>query len=167
MDPRVVRAVAHIADGAGKSFSHSEVVVGQRNNNIIRLDQFYQKKAYRALKEYEAIQAKSAYFEGTVYSSFDGQLLEVDLRGQTAKAKLVLSVGGVELDCTCNSVTVENLRDALNQKVTVFALAHYDGKSRLPEHLTIKKINIIGADRSLDRWMGKFDLDYPDAEDIW
>lgn len=163
LHPGVVKAVAHIADGAGKTFSHGEVVA----ENVIRLDQFYHRKAQRALRDYNAAREKNTYFEGTVFSSFDGKLLEVDLRGKTAKAKLVLAIGGVELDCTCDAIDVNNLRDALNKRVTVSALAHYNGHIRLPEHLTIKKIDIIGENRDFTRWMGQFALDYPGEEDVW
>lgn len=166
-DPTIAKFIGSIANGVEKTFSHGEIGIRGKEDTIVRFDKYYHKLADRALDDFRSDHNVVSLFEGVSFSTFDGTLLEVDLRGTVASAKLILAVGHIELDCTCNSVTVENLRTALDQRVTVSALAHYNGKDRMPEHLDIRKIDLAGTAGSLQNWRGKFAIPYPHDEDIW
>ncbi len=166
--PTIASVLSMFGRGADKAFSHGEIGVKGQPDTVVRVDKFFEKKAERAFREYKASSNIVNLFEGVAYGTFDGELKEVDLRGTVASAKLILNVGGRELDCTCNSVTVENLKDALDQRVTVSALAHYNGNDRLPEQIEIRRIDRLGDAGSLMNWRGGFDhLPYPSSEDIW
>lgn len=166
-DPIIAKVLAEIGDGADKAFSHGEIGIKGQTETVVRIDQFFDKRADRAFDEFRSPTNVVSLFEGAAFGTFDGELKEVDLRGTVASAKLILNVGGRELDCSCNSVTVDNLRDALNQRVTVSAIAHYNGHDRLPEHIDIKRIDPLGSVGSLRKWKGRFDLPYPSDEDTW
>ncbi|MGO6999491.1 hypothetical protein [Rhizobium leguminosarum] len=163
----LAKAVADIGNGSGRTFSHGELGLAGSNENVIRIDQFFDKKADRALAELNQQLDPKSGFEGAAFGTFDGTLKEVDLRGTVASAKLILNVGGKELDCTCNSITVQNLKEALDNRVSISAIAYYNGKDRLPEQIEIKQIRLLDSGQGLQRWRGKFDLPYPSAEDIW
>ena len=137
----------------------------------IRIDNFLTNRATRALTAYDIVEESPLMFAGIARGTFDGVLKEVDLRGTVARAKLVLNLGGMEIDCTCNSVTVENLADALDKRVSVDALAYYNGEDRLPERIDIKRITIFEQAKAIfeqakdfRRWRGAFNIPYPYAE---
>ncbi len=154
-DPTIAKVLAALGNGSDKSFSHGEIGIKGQQDTVVRIDKFFDKRADRAFSEFKSPVIN--LFEGVAYGTFDGELKEVDLRGTVASAKLVLNVGGgVELDCTCNAVTVQNLRDALNQRVTVSAIAHYNGRDRLPEQIDIKRIDPLVNVGSLANWRGEF-----------
>ena len=166
-DPTIASVLAMLGNGADKAFSHGEIGIKGQTDTVVRIDKFFDKRADRAFVEFKSPDNVVNLFEGVAFGTFDGELKEVDLRGTVASAKLILNVGNKELDCTCNSVTVENLREALDQRVTVSALAHYNGRDRLPEQIEIKRIDPLGEAGSLAKWRGEFELPYPSAEDIW
>ncbi|MDH6268410.1 hypothetical protein M2360_003815 [Rhizobium sp. SG_E_25_P2] len=163
----LVKTIADLGNGSGKTFSHAELGASDDAQNVIRIDQFFDKKADRALEDLNRNSASAGIFRGTALGTFDGTLKEVDLRGTVASAKLILNLGDKEIDCTCNSVTVQNLKEALDNRVTVSALAYYNGNDRLPEQIEIKKIKLLGSGSGLRRWRGQFNLNYAGAEDVW
>tara|TARA_R110000787_G_scaffold137458_10_gene250479 strand:+ start:13129 stop:13938 length:810 start_codon:yes stop_codon:yes gene_type:complete len=165
--PTIANVLAKLGNGAEKAFSHGEIGIKGQADTVIRVDKFFDKKADRAFADFKSPSNVIGLFAGVAFGTFDGELKEVDLRGTVARAKLILNVGGKEIDCTCNSVSVDNLRDALNQRVTVSALAHYNGLDRLPEQIEIKRIDLLGQVGSLRKWRGRFDLPYPSEVDIW
>lgn len=165
--PTIAKVLAALGNGSDKSFSHGEIGIKGQKDTVVRIDKFFDKRADRAYSEFKSPDNVVNLFEGVAFGTFDGELKEVDLRGTVASAKLVLNTGGIELDCTCNAVTVDNLRDALNQRVTVSALAHYNGRDRLPEQIDIKRIDMLGKVGSLAKWRGEFSLPYPSDEDVW
>ncbi len=167
MPKTLAKIIAEIGDGAEDTFSHGEISMVGDEDNVIRIDKFFDRRADRAFEEYSSLGDECTYFEGTTMGTFDGELKEVDLRGTVARAKLILIAGDIELDCICNSVTVDNLREALDKKVSVSALAHYNGKDRLPEQIEIKKIEMLNTEGNITKWRGAFELPYPNAEDIW
>ncbi len=163
----LAKALAQLGDGTEKTFSHGEISLDDDETNVVRFDRFFDKRADRAFDEYLSDATEGTLFEGSTLGTFDGKLKEVDLRGTVASAKLILAAGDFELDCICNSITVDNLRDALDKRVSVSALAYYNGKDRLPEQIEIKKIDQLDSTEDLTKWRGAFDLPYPSEEDIW
>ena len=164
----LAKAVSDIGNGCDKTFSHGEVGLAGRDETMVRIDTHFAKKADRAYKEFTAAENVTFLFEGTAFATFKGTLKVIDLRGTVTSAKLILAIGGTELDCTCNSVTVDNLKDALDRDVFVSGRAHYNGKDKLPEHIEIKKIEVLGSERAnLLRWSGSFSIPHPSIEDAW
>ena len=159
---QVIKPLTELSGGTEKNFSHGEIQFEDGAENAIRIDKFFGERAKQVLASLEY-----TLYAGTTLGSFDGVLKEVDLRGKPARAKLITSIGGKELNCTCNFVTVDNLREALDKRVIVSALAHYDGTDRLPKRIDIKKIQILENEGTLERWKGAFDLPYPSKEDVW
>lgn len=163
----VLKAIAAIGDGTEKIFSHGEIRIEGEESNVIRIDDFFDRQADRALAEYDEQEVDKPLFAGSAFGTFDGVLKEVDLRGSVARARLVLTAGGIEIDCVCNSITVENLREALDRRVVVTAQAIYDGESRLPKRLDLTKIQLIRGSGNLSRWTGAFEIPDRDQGDIW
>jgi hypothetical protein len=166
--PRALaKAIAEIGDGTEHTFSHGEVSIDGDDDNIVRIDKFFDKRADRAFEEYLSHDKPETLFDGIAMGTFDGVLKEIDLRGTVASAKLILTAGNVELNCVCNSVTVENLREALDKKVSVSAIAHYNGIDHLPEQIEIKKIHLFNSEGHLTKWRGAFDIPPHLDEDVW
>ena len=166
-DGALANTIASLAKGSNKSFSHGEIGLKGQTKTVVRLDPFFDKKASVAYKAYKSDRGVSDLYQGVTFGTYDGVLKEVDLRGTIAQAKLILSAGGTEIDCVCNSITVDNLRTALNKRVIVNSLAHYEGTGRLPERIEIKSIKLVKEKPSLRQWRGQFELPYPSAEDVW
>ena len=159
---QVIKPLTELSGGTEKNFSHGEIQFEDDAENAIRVDKSFGERAKQALASLEY-----KLYAGTALGSFDGVLKEVDLRGKPTRAKLITSIGGKELNCTCNFVTVDNLREALDKRVIVSAVEHYDGTDRLPKRIDIKKIQILENEGTLERWKGAFDLPYPSKEDVW
>ncbi len=162
---QVMKPLAELDDGTGKKFSHGEMRF--EDENVIRIDKSFGGRASQALDSLKSKGRDIPLYAGIAFGSFDGVLKEVDLRGKPARAKLITSIGDKELNCTCNFVTVDNLREVLNKRVIVSAVEHYDGKDRLPKRLDIKKIQILKSKGTLERWKGAFNIPYPSKEDVW
>lgn len=163
----IAKTISAIGKGADKSFSHGEIGIVGDKSSVVRIDTHFARRADRALADFNTNDNVVPLFEGVAFGTFDGVLKEVDLRGTIARAKLILEIGGIEIDCTCNSITVDNLREALDQRVTITGAAHYSGQSRLPEQVEIKRIDPLGKSGNLAKWRGQFDLPYPSDKDIW
>lgn len=154
----ILKSMAELADGNTKKFSHGEISFVSESHNIIRIDDFFNKRADNAFQRLSDQDNKHKTFSGTALIEYRGIIKEVDLRGQIASAKLILSAGSSEIDCICNSVTIDNLREALNQRVVVSAKAYFNGMEKLPERLDIKKLRILKQNPDLTRWEKAFDI---------
>ena len=159
----IVQDIASLPKGAGHTFSFAEVKGTPANDDttptITRIDEFLENRARRVLQDViSGTPASMRSFEGTAYSSFDGVLKAVDLRGEMQKAVLLLSAGGKPIECIVNTVEVTKLGDALDQRVIVYGLAHYDRNSGLPARLDVRDMQIIKEGNGLSRWKGAFDI---------
>jgi len=163
----VLKSLAKLGDGADKTFSHGEIQMPDNDITIVRLDDFFDKRADGILQKFTAPDDVVKYFEGTSFGEFDGTIKEVDLRGKLFSAKLILTAGGLEVDCICNSVSVKNLRESLNKRVIVQAAAMYNGDKKLPERLDIKLITPVSDSGDLRKWRGAFDIPYRQDGDLW
>lgn len=164
---QVIKPLAELDGGTGKKFSHGEMRFEGDTENVIRIDKSFGGRANQALDSLKSKSRDIPLYAGIAFGSFDGVLKEVDLRGNPARAKLITSIGDKELNCTCNFVTVDKLREALDKRVIVSAVEHYNGKDRLPERIDIKKIQILKSAGTLERWKGAFNIPYPSKEDVW
>jgi hypothetical protein len=100
---------------------------------------------------------KASWFRGDAIGTFDGEILEVDLRAPAPKLILRLTSGGKEIDCVCRGIDVEDIRKVLDRRVEVTGKAYYDGKSGLPKRIEITKVpTLIKPNPDFRRWKGAF-----------
>jgi len=159
----IVQDIATLPKGAGRTFSFAEIrgtpITPESAPTIIRIDEFLERRAKRVLQAAIAERtSRSATFDGTALSSFDGVLKAVDLRGVMQKAVLLLSAGGKPIECIVNTIEVTELGDALDRRVIVYGLAHYDRGSGLPTRLDVRRMEVLQEGATLSRWRGAFDI---------
>jgi hypothetical protein len=168
LPPTLVQHVRKLGQGVAKKFSHAELAFS--DDNVIRIDDFLLKQssiAYETLT-IPNLRARDTFFRGLAIGSFDGVLKEIDARGTMLRGKLVLSAGGLEIDCVMNKDRVPEARESFDKRVAIEGTAHYDGVSQLPVRLDVRSIKIIHPDADLIRWRGAFRLDQADdVEDDW
>lgn len=161
---RCATYVSKLSRGSKRRFGYAEVWT--ERDNIIRIDPFLNERAQAVISpptEAPPIQ-KPEWFAGSTFGSFDGVVLEVDLRGALPEITLVLSAGGEEIDCVCRAEDIEKIRNALNHRVQVFGRAIYDGKSGLPRRLEVTDIQPISGVGDLTVWKGELE---PFEPSIW
>jgi hypothetical protein len=144
--------LAAVAKDAEKSFDHSELTVN--GYAAIRIDQFFFNRAKEIVGAKER-EEKPTWFRGEAIGTFDGEILEVDLRGDIPKVILRLTSGGKEIDCVCPGLDVEDIRKVLDRRVEVTGRAFYDGRSGLPARIELTRVPTpvrTGVDFS--RWKG-------------
>ena len=161
----VLQAIVDISKHADQRFSHGELIFEDDPSDVVLIDKFLEERASRALAKQRS--KGLLLYSGVSYSTFDGILKEVDLRGIIHRAKLVLSIGDQEIDCTCNSVTVDNLRENLDRRVSVSALAYYNEVDHLPERIDIKKIEAFEETNRIEHWKGAFDIPSTTNGSVW
>lgn len=98
---------------------------------------------------------KSRYFEGVAFETMDGVVKEIDARGTLVRGKLILTVGGKELDCVFHTENIDVLRQSFDKRARVEGVAHYDGQSLLPVRLDVRHVSLIDSSGDLRRWRGK------------
>ena len=162
----VLRAIVDISKHADHRFSHGELSFGDNPSDVVLIDKFLEERALRALAKQRS-KGSPLLYSGVSYSTFDGILKEVDLRGTIHRAKLILSIGDREIDCTCNSVTVDNLRENLDRRVSVSALAYYNEVDHLPERIDISKIEAFEESNRIEHWKGAFEIPSPANDSVW
>ena len=146
---RFIKSVSRLTHGAEKGFAFAEVRTG--NNDIVRIDEFLRRRA-RSLRETQP----SQWFNGASHGSFDGKLAYVDVRGALPQIKLILTAGGIEIDCICRQEDIEALGDALSQRVRVYGRAIYDGSSQIPVRVEVTSITSVKANTDFSKWRGAF-----------
>jgi hypothetical protein len=162
----LVERVGALGRGANEKFSHAEVSSG--GSDPVRIDDYYAEQAEWAqhLVRQEAVPTPNHY-AGTAIGSFDGHLLMIDARGTVLRGKLLLSAGGVEIDCVMNRENIPEILDCFDKRARVYGIAHYDGESQLPRRIDVRQIRIIPEHGDLTRWRGAV-KPTPDEEiDTW
>ena len=163
-EKKIFNTLGKLSSGVGHSYSHAEFgIFGEKSTNI-KIDTYFLRKVNKTLADMDV---KLPLFKGTVYETHIGRLKEVDLRKKVPQAKLILFIKSIEIQCYCESIPIETLRESLNKAVSVVAKATYDGINRTPTSLDLASIEILRKPRNLSEWKGKFDIPYPDREDIW
>lgn len=162
-DINLVKTFKDLCKGTGQSFSYAEFGDNSRIPTITINKPFLEK----ASLVYLGLNNKYPNYKGEAYESFYGTLKEVDLRKEIPRAKLILKGVNVEIACFCKAISITKLRDSLNKPVSVLARSTYNGVDRLPTRLDLTEITIIKNAKPLSSWRGKFEIPYPDDEDIW
>jgi hypothetical protein len=152
----LIDRVQKLGDGVAKRFSHAELAFS--GNNVIRIDDFLLRQAQVAIEAITLPELQlPTYYRGLAVGTFDGLLKEIDARGTVLRGKLILSAGGLEIDCVMNKERVPEARESFDKRVIIEGAAHYDGLSQVPVRLdvrTIRPVDEAGAD--LLRWRGAF-----------
>lgn len=157
----LLKDIAALNSGVGHSFSFGEFK--SNRGLLVRIDGKLARAANAIVTAREiALLARPnrTRFTGVAFAYFDGVLKLVDLLGQTKKAVLVLTAGEKQIECGVDSLSVEQLRAALDHRVVAYGRAHYGLSSGIPECLEVTKADPVRgfADADLARWRGSFDL---------
>lgn len=155
--PECAAQLRNLARGSEDTYSHGELAFS--GIPPLRIDQFFFKQAVEATREESSAAAR--WFKGVATGTFDGKVLEVDLRGSVPKVKLVLTAGGKEIDCVCPTIGVDEIRGILDRRVRLDGDAYYDGKSGLPARITIRSAVPTKEAADFRRWKGAFDPFHP------
>lgn len=105
------------------------------------------------------------FYNGLAVANFDGILQVLDSRGATFRAKLITTVGRVEIDCVLNKARIPEIRQLFDQRVRIEGTAHYDGIEQLPVRVDVHDVVPIKSDADLLRWRGAFQKG--DAKEDW
>lgn len=155
-------SVAEVCSGAGHDFSHM-VFSLKGFDQPIRADDFLYNQAESIIKlQDDVIEDRS--FRGQSYEAFDGELKEVDFRGDVPRGKLVLTGGGNELDCVFRGLSEFEIKGILNQRGWIEGDAIYDGKTELPSRFEVSQARIYKPSQDLLNWRGKV---APAADEDW
>jgi len=151
LPPGLVRSVQKLSNGVEKKFSHAEIAFA---DNVIRIEDFLQHQAEVAyeLATLPELKRSNQFYRGIANGSFDGILKEIDARGTMLRGKLVLSAGGLEIDCVMNKERVRQAGESFDKRVIVQGAAHYDGVSQISARIDVREIKIIGDAGNLLRW---------------
>lgn len=161
----LVKQVEKLGRGVAKRFSHAELAFS--DDVVIRIDDYLLRQtevAYEALESPD--QKPERFYRGIAVGSFDGFLKEIDARGTMLRGKLVLTAGGLEIDCVMNKDRVLEARNSFDKRVIIEGAAHYDGMQQIPTRLDIKSLRVVGDDSNLLRWRGAFRSD-ANVDDDW
>jgi hypothetical protein len=164
----VVKEIASLNNGSGHSFDFGEIKSSA--GTVIRIDDYLSRIAKSLVEEMETErQTATARFRGTAFGSFDGVLELADFRGRIWKGALKLTAGNKEIECTIDALAVPEIKDALKCRVVAYGLAHYNGRSGLPDRLEVISAKPIPAPDASDlgRWRGAFELAADDTAEGW
>ena len=142
----LLRDIAALNTGAGHSFAFGEFK--SNRGLLVRIDGQLARSATSIIiaREIELLAVVGRpRFKGVAFASFDGVLKMVDLLGETKKAVLVLTAGGKQIDCGVDSLSVEQLRAALDRRVMAYGRAHYGPDSGMPKRLDVTKAEPVRA----------------------
>lgn len=164
----LVRNVQRLGMGVAKNFSHAELAFP--DDNVIRIDDFLLRQSeviYGALSD-APDRGTDNYYRGLATGTFDGVLKEIDARGTMLRGKLILTAGGIEIDCVMNKDRVPDARENFDNRVIVEGTAHYDGANQLPTRLDVRTIRAVSKTADLLRWKGAFRVPEADeSEEDW
>jgi hypothetical protein len=150
------RNIALLCAGAERNFGYAEVAT---SNDVLRIDHYLAERVRAVISPKRATREEGAsldWFMGVAHGSFVGTVQVADLRGKLPGIKLILSPGGQALDCICTDVGVEQIRSALNHRVSITGRAYYDGKSGLPTRVEVRTIEQMAAPDGFERRAGAF-----------
>jgi hypothetical protein len=147
----IISALKPLVSGLNKTFSHGELKFP--GGNIVRIDDYLEKQIDKAIKRNEGSDIEEhRNFDGVAFETFDGIVKELDARGSLVRGKLVLTIGGKELDCIFREEDMEILRTSFDKRARIDGVAHYDGVSLLPVRIDVRKIALIKVDGDLLKW---------------
>lgn len=126
--------------GAKERFDYATLKNG--SDAIIRIDPFLSRQIekIRAGREAERAQSRPRYFVGEAVGSFDGIIQAVDLKGEAPEARLILSAGGIPIECVLIGMDLDEVRKALGSRVSATGSAIYEGDTGLPTRIEVRSI---------------------------
>lgn len=147
----VVLKIERLVKDAGSQFSHIDLVASDK---VVRADDFLRQQAEKTVRAMQLVEKPlpPKEFRGQAHEAFDGQIKEVDLRGATKRAKLVLTATKKEIDCVFVNFDTDRIRDVLDIRVWAEGIAIYDGTSALPKRLEIVAARPIPGGGDLSKW---------------
>jgi hypothetical protein len=149
-----------LASDVDQKFSHGELTVN--GFKPITIDRYFLERATEAVLVKDE-SAELGWFKGSAIGTFDGQVLETDLRGDIPRVILRLTAGGKEIACVCPGLSIEDIRAVLNKRVNLTGSAFYDGKSGMPVRIEVSRApEIIKAQADFTKWKGAFEPFTPD-----
>jgi hypothetical protein len=159
-----------MGEGSGRVFGYAELTIN--GNEPYRIDALITEQVSSAIsedaRETEAAIERERWFKGTVEGSFEGTVLEVDLRGALPQVKLILSAGGQEIDCIVRGMDREEIRAILDRRVILSGRALYDGTGGLPRRIEVHSAETLRVGVAFNKWGGHFArfeaLDWDDSE---
>jgi len=165
---KLVSSVRRLSSGVGKILEHAEVATDPDDaGKVIRVDEYLLRKADEALQQVTKLDVGTqAFYRGTAIGGFDGMLEVLDGRGQALRAKLITTVGNVEIDCVVPRHLFDVLRDNWERRVRVEGTAHYEGDGALPSRIDVLDIKTLKAGADLLRWRGAFSKHEP-LDEAW
>ncbi len=86
------------------------------------------------------------------------------------RGTLVLTAGGIEIECVFPTDRIADARQSFDSRVFVDGVAHYDGESALPVRIDVTAITLAAEAPDLLRWRGAFQPKAGvavDADDEW
>jgi len=159
--------VAQLAKGAGHRFGYAELWIAYESP--LRIDELLLEQTEAVIegpKYRPQLEVSRQWYKGIAQSTFEGEVKEVNLRGALPEGKLILTAGGIELDCVFREVNIEQIREALDRRVRVGGTAYYDGRSGLPRRIEVTSLNPITEPSDFTRWKGAFEpFEPPDWEE--
>jgi len=148
---QIVAALKPLANGVGTRFSHGELKFP--GGTVVRIDDYLEKQIDKAIRRTKGEATEEhRNFEGVAFETLDGIVKEMDARGSLVRGKLVLTVGGKELDCIFRTEDMEVLRTSFDKRARIEGIAHYDGVSLLPVRVDVRRIELIKEDGDLLKW---------------
>ena len=162
----VGKSFVKFAKGVTDGSTITELSLGQKTNETVVIGADFVDQCEEALVNLQDGKLSFVNFKGEVYSSFDGIIKEVDLRHGVSKAKFLITDSNIHLDCNCSKISVDQLRDILDKRVRVNAVAEYDGKNVFPKFLTITNAALIKDAPKLNSLVGNLRLEFVDGECI-
>lgn len=156
-----------LAKGVEDDFDRGELTVN--GNETVLVDHVFLKRVSALIDQPDdEIDHQHLWFSGEAIGTFDGQILEVDVRGTVPKAILRLTSGKKDIPCLCPGISAEQIGNLLERRVEATGRAVYDGTSGLPIRLEMTSTpKIVKPDVDFSRWKGSLEID-PGAEwDDW
>lgn len=163
---KLVEPIARLNEGVGDVFAFGEVKTA--GGIVVQIDKFLAERAQAVLADIEREErGQQTFFSGSAHTSFDGILKAVDLRGDHKKAILILTAGGIQIDCGVDRLDVEQLRAVLDRRATVYGLAKYEPTNPLPTYFEVFDVAIVPDGVGLNRWRGAFNVPPSDPDEDW
>ncbi|WP_156932377.1 hypothetical protein [Mesorhizobium sp. LNJC391B00] len=151
-----VKQLVAVAKDVAKTYDHAEITVD--NFETVVIDETFLSNATEAITIPDPEVAEAKWFKGVTVGSFDGKILETDIRHSTPKFIVRLTAGGKEITCDCPGFSIDDIRTVLGRRVRLTGRAHYDGTGGLPSKIeVIEKPRLIKENPDFARWRGTFE----------
>lgn len=158
----IVASLRNVAKASGDQFAHAEATF--YGHNVVRFDTFFEHRASRAIEMIEKPEVENLrWFEGVVFSEFDGTIKQLDSRGNVFRGKVVLSINGAEIDCVFNRQDIEEISAAFEKRCVIRGRAIYEGDSPLPARIQVRSVRVLRSGADLAKWRGELIPPEPNA----